>query len=278
MAAEILREKILAKIALQLPSLIGEAIKELLEEDNLTGDELLEKVQHKPPQKKPEKEKKATTSEKRKTSGYDKLPQDETELHKWMKDLFEKRKKTKLGDEKDGDKIFNVVTQRFIKRTSCQSRKDCSLVEIEYDGKKMGFTEGGNGDKIETVPQFKSFINLFEGKRIDEGQHKLHRRSSFERRRSETIGDVAYPENDENDPGNALENLILKKLEVKSLTLAELKKQTKSDQLVEILKELTERGLIQVVGKYYQLIKADEDEPEPEADVFYKVTDEEDVE
>jgi hypothetical protein len=262
MALEILKKKILAKIQAQLPSIIDEAINELLDEEDISEELLVEKLQTKSTTKKTT-EKKPKTQPTEKGSGYDKLPQDETELHKWIKDLFEKRKKTKLGNEKDEDKIFNVVTQRFIKRSSCQSRKGCTLVEVKVNDKEIGFTEGGVGVKLDKVPQFKDFIALFE-------KSDTPVKSRRQRKISETIETVVHGEATADGVATtevALEKLILKKLSVKSLTFAELKKQIKSDQLILTLDDMTEKEIIVLDGKRYQLNKDNDEEDEDEEEV-----------
>jgi hypothetical protein len=236
-AREKLRDKLLAK----LTTLINEAFDELIEEEDVTGDQIAELLGKQLKVARPTKSSKPvpkTTRHRSPESSYAKLPQERTELVDWIKKLLEKRQKTKLGgDIKDEDKVFNIATQRFIKRSSCLQR-NCTLREVTFENDTIGFTEGGDSPSKATSQQFEKFISLFE-----------------------------HPEDQE--------QVILKNLEKKPLTLTELKKFIQPTSLLNtLLTNLKEKDLIETEGKFYKLVEQDvENENEEEVEV-----EEEDVE
>jgi hypothetical protein len=220
---EKLKQKITEKLLSQLEDIIDRSINEILEEDDISKEELLEKFN----KQIDVKAKRRNSDEKKKTDGYAKLPQDFPEAKDWMNEIIKKRKETKLGDEKEDDKIFNVVTRRFIKRSSCLNRKDCTLKEINFEGKTIGFTEGGVSPKLKDAPQFVKFLTLFEKEPEDE-----------------EIG--------ENDI-----EMIIEKLEEKPHTLVELKKFLALPKLKAAIETLKNENKIEEDGKFIKLVEKD---------------------
>lgn len=238
--ADKLRQKLIEKLQSQIETIVSESVDEVVKEEDISEDELAELLHRQMELKPIQIKQRKTSGEKKKPKssidGYNKLPQDESEMIDWMRKLIKKRKDTKLGDEKDADKIFNVVTQRFLKRSSCLNRKGCTLREVNFEGDVIGFTEGGVSPKLEESDQFKNFIKLFEKK------------------------------NEENP--SDFTDLIIQKLEEKPRTMAELRKIVgDQDELERILEILQDK--IEIEGKLVKLLNeenekdvTDEDEDE----------------
>lgn len=244
MAAEKLRQKIIAKLQNLIPSIVDESIDEVLKEENITINELSEQM-HQRLSLKPKPV--SGDREKKIAGGYNKLPQDETEVVDWMRKLVKKRRETKLGDEKDENKIFNIITQRFIKRSSCQSRKDCTMEEVEFEGQKVGFTDGGVEPRLNESEQFRIFHALFFKPEVEE------------------------PEEEEN-PQAAKDELdismdaIMEELEKKGKrTVEQLKKVVQEpSNLPSYIQLLEDEGKIVKEGKYISVVYKEETEEELE--------------
>lgn len=220
--ADLIRQKLITKIQSQIESIVDEAIEETCKEENITEDDLadlLSKQLNLKPKRKPSGEKKATTD------GYNKLPQDKTELVDFMNKLIKKRKTTKLGNENETDKIFNVITQRFIKRSSCLQRKECTLKEINFEGNLFGFTDGGVNPKLNESVQFNNFVALFEEEE---------------------------PTKEEKDDDL---DILLERLEERPYTFTELKKIINPQKLQTLIDELKMEDKIETDGKYIKLVK-----------------------
>jgi hypothetical protein len=216
---EKLRQKIISKIQSQISEIVSDSIDELLAE-GVTETELAESFCKQIDIKK----KKVVSEKKPKLDGYGKLPQDEIEMIDWMRKLIKKRNETKLAGEKDEDKIFNVVTQRFMKKSACISRKDCHLSEVNFEGEKVGFTDGGAKPSLSDSPQFVIFYALFEN--------------------------IKNPDEEDDE-----ESLILQKLEERPHTLAELKKVINPQKFQTIIDRLKEEDKIETDGKFVKLVE-----------------------
>ena len=148
----------------QVNDIVSKSVKEMVNTGGLTDEECEEILSATDLETKTKKEVVKKPVAAKTVAGYDKLPKDIGELKEWMDKLFLKREKAKLNDVEDKDKIFNIVTQRFTKRSSCQAKKDCSLKEIVYEGQTLCFTEGGATPKLRDVEAFQHFVSLFTKK------------------------------------------------------------------------------------------------------------------
>lgn len=260
----ILKEKISAKLRSQIPSILDEIFEEMQKEGNITDDELADILQTqleiKPKAKKPEKPKTKGSD------GFAKLPHDKIELPDWIKSLLGKRSNTLAGIA-DEDKIFNIVTQRFIKRSSCISKKNCSLEEVVYNGHIIGFTEGGNPLKLADAPEFQKFLTLFHSENSEKKESE--KKESEKKEKKETKKEEDF----EN-------NLLFFLKEKTSATLSELKKHFPTKRLVTTLDDLKDKGLIEQDDKTYKFISSNDsikdDESIKEDDVYEVDTEEDD--
>jgi hypothetical protein len=243
--ADILEKEIIERICKQIPAIVHEAYAYVLSKKGVKEEDL-ETTLHPHDIK---AKRKHSGEKKQKGDGYNKLPHERAELIDWMHKLIKKRKETKLGDENEENKIFNVITQRYIKRSTCNTRKDCSLIEVEFEGDVIGFTDGGEEIKLRDSPQFMKFLSFFKQEEKSEDED----------------------EDDEEFQKNLDEQLILQKLEEKPHTIAELKKVVPKDLKI-LLSKLEVEEKIKVEGKTVKLVPKEEDEevyeeetePEPE--------------